>query len=269
MLPVILGAGAVVGGLLLNKASNNNERADRMNAKAFNRMGEAKRSLMAQTEKTQKSLTKLANRKKGIMRTSIKSFVELYEQIIKINLIEHGADLEPVISSITDDLPSMKQMVTVSGMAMTDRELIVTMLFSFHHGGILGSILKDSEINMKVASMRKRQANVIAAQSENEETVLKGIYEQAEAYSDLLAKMNLLLMKSIRHTRDIISANGNDRSKYTENDYKSLMTCINLAKSVKTVVDASLFDEDGEISQAVREAMELGGKYLTEMGAVR
>ena len=263
MLPVILGAGAVVGGLLLNKADSNNERADRMNAKAFNRMGEARRSLMVQAEKTQKSLTKLANRKKGIMLTSIKSFVELYEQIIKINLAEHGTDLEPVIASIAeDDLPSMKQMVTVSGMAMTDRELIVIMLFSFQHGGILGSILKDSEINMKVASMRKKQADVIASQSENEEAILRGVYEQAEAYSDLLAKMNLLLMKSIRHTKDIISANGNDRSRYTEADYKSLMTCINLAKSVKTIVDAPLFDEDGEISRAVREAMEIGERYL-------
>ena len=110
--------------------------------------------------------------------------------------------------------------------------------------------------------MRKRQANTIAAQSENEEVILKGIYEQAEAFSDLLAKLNLLFIKSLQVTEEIITRNGNNRTDYNEDDYKALMTCINLAKAVKTVVDAPLFEENGEISQAVQEAMLIGQKYL-------
>ena len=263
-LPLVLGAvGVGIIGSLLNEADNNNERATRMNARAFNRMGEAKRSLAVQNEKMRKALIKLSNRKKGIMHSSIKKFVNLYEQIINVVIDNQDEELKALCSSFQNDsLASMREMVNVSGMAMTERELVVNMLFSFKHGGIVGSILKDSEINVQVASMRKRQANTIAAQSENEEVILKGIYEQAEAFSDLLAKLNLLFIKSLQVTEEIITRNGNNRTAYNEDDYKALMTCINLAKAVKTVVDAPLFEENGEISQAVQEAMLIGQKYL-------
>ena len=39
-------------------------------------------------EKTEKSLIRLANRKKGILSTSIKNFIDLYSQIMKINFKE-------------------------------------------------------------------------------------------------------------------------------------------------------------------------------------
>lgn len=263
-LPLILGAvGVGIVGSLLNEADNNNERATRMNARAFNHMGEAKHNLAVQNEKTRKALVKLSNRKKGIMHSSIRKFVNLYERIINVVLDDQDDNLKALcVSMQNESLPSMRQMVNVSGMAMTERELVVNMLFSFKHGGIVGSILKDSEINIQVASMRKRQANTIAAQSENEEVVLRGIYEQAEAFSELLAKLNLLFIKSLQVTEEIITRNGNNRSAYNEDDYKALMTCINLAKAVKTVVDAPLFEENGEISQVVQEATAIGQKYL-------
>ena len=63
------------------------------------------------------------------MSTSINRFVELYEQIMRIELIESNTELNSLIATFTsDNLSSMKQMITVSGMAMTERELIATML---------------------------------------------------------------------------------------------------------------------------------------------
>lgn len=266
-LPILLGLGAAgLFGLTMNSVDKNNERADKMNAKAFNRMGEAKRSLMEQGEKTQNALTKLANRKKGIMASGMKRFVDLYEKLIRIELTEHDDGLEALLKSFgAEELPSMKQMVSVSGMAMTDRELVVTMLCSFKHGGILGSILKDSEINVQIASLRKKQANAIASQSENEEIVLKGIYDQAEAFSDLLAKLNFLFLRSIKTSDDIITQKGDEISRYTKTDHQQLMTCVNMAKAIKTVVDAPLFDENGAVSEAVKEAMAIGQNCLDKI----
>lgn len=270
-LPILLGLGAAgLFGLTMNSVDNNNERAERLNAKAFNRMGEAKKSLMLQGEKTQKALTKLANRKKGIMASGMKRFVELYEKLIKIELTEHDDGLDSLLKSLdADDLPSMKQMVAVSGRAMTDKELVVTMLCSFKYGGILGSILKDSEIDVQIASLRKKQANAIASQSENEEIVLKGIYDQAEAFSELLAKLNFLFLRSIKTSDEIIAQKGNDSSCYTKTDHQYLMTCVNMAKSIKTAIDAPLFDENGEVSGAVKKAMSIGQDCLEKIAEAK
>ena len=268
MLPVVI-AGIGVAGLFLNKASSNNERAERMNAKAFNRMGEAQRHLMVQRSQTEKALIKLANRKKGIMASSFKRFVELYEQVIRIDVLDNSENVE-LLGKILErfDVQEMKSMVAVSGMAMTEQELVFTMLFSFKHGGILGSILKDSEINMQIASMRKKQANAVAMQSENEEIALKEIYDQAEAVSDVLAKLNLLFLKSMKSSEKIIEQYGTDNALYTNNDKKLLMTCINIAKAVKDVVDAPLFDDEGNIGQQIQAILAEGKASLNKFSGL-
>ncbi|MBR1553599.1 MAG: hypothetical protein IJ631_06280, partial [Schwartzia sp.] len=117
--------------------------------------------------------------------------------------------------------------------------------------------------------LRKKQANAIASQSENEEIVLKGIYDQAEAFSELLAKLNFLFLRSIKTSDEIITQKGNDSSRYTKADHQCLMTCVNMAKAIKTVIDAPLFDENGEVSGAVKRAMTIGQDCLDKMAEAK
>ena len=47
------------------------------------------------------------------------------------------------------------------------------------------------------------------------------------------------------------------------------MTCVNMAKAIKTVIDAPLFDENGEVSEAVKKAMSVGQDCLEKMAEAK
>lgn len=246
-------------------ADSNNERATRINLRAINGMGEAARKAHEQEEKTKQSLLKLANRKCGILKTTMKNFIDIYEKIIKINFKENEAFVKAGNSLVNiENLNEIKHMTTVAGISMSSQETIGTMLFRGYGfmGGISGVIAKESEINISVAKMRKRQADVIAAQSETIELALEAVHDKAECFSQLLAKLNLLFMKSIQQTSTIIERNGINKKNYTEADKAALMNCINVAGTMKDLFAAPLFDETGEMSKQGLAAIQIGEKYL-------
>ena len=70
------------------KADRNNERADLINIKSFNKEEESNQLIRELEEKMSLSLDKLANRKRGILITSMKDFIEIYEKIKKIEFQE-------------------------------------------------------------------------------------------------------------------------------------------------------------------------------------
>ena len=74
--------------------------------------------------------------------------------------------------------------------------------------------------------------------------------------------MNLLFLKSIQHTDKIIDGHGFDRQNYSADDKKSLMSCINLAKAIKDILEAPLFEADGKISQQANRALVVGDEYI-------
>ena len=263
-LPLILGAGAV--GFVVNRlmaADSNNARASRMTTRALNQMGETQRKLAIQQETTAKSLLKLANRKRGVVKSSIEPFLNIYQQIMQLDMDEVDPEQKGRWNKlINQGVPTMKHMITVSGAAMSDKELIVNMLFSFKHGGIIGSIVKDSEIEVQLARARKRQAAAISEKMQNEAAVLEGIATEAEAHAGLLAKLNVFFLKSISHSADIIQRNGTNRASYSRDDRAALMTCINLAGAVYDILQTPLFDEDGNIHQEIEKTLAMGEQYL-------
>lgn len=263
-----LGVGSFVKNMI--DADSNNERAKEINAKAFNRIGEAARNLNEQEEKTRKALVKLANRKRGIITSSMENFLGVYEKIIKISFEENGRELDFNCKALTaESLKEIKHMTAVAGISMSPNEIIGTMLFRGYGlmGGISGVIARETEFNVNVASMRKKQANVIASQSETTQVILESIYETAERFSQLLAKLNLIFMKSIQYTTEIIEKNGASRKNYTMDDKAALMSCINFADAIKKVLDAPLFDENGEISQQSIVAIQTGEGYLNKINS--
>lgn len=268
-LPLVFAAiGAATFVKNIMDADSNNERAIEINAKAFNRIGEAKRKLSEQEDKTKQSLVKLANRKRGIINSSMKNFLNLYEKIIKIDFEENEKSLDFNCNTLTaENLKEIKYMTSVAGIAMSSKEILGTMLFRGFGfmGGISGVIAKEAEINVSVASMRKRQANVISSQSETTESILEYVYEKSENFSRLLAKLNLFFMKSIQHTTNIIKKNGVNKKNYTVEDKSALMNCINFASAIKKVLDVPLFDENGEISEQSITALQIGEEYLAKL----
>lgn len=101
----------------------------------------ASRKFQAQYEKLETNLMKLANRKKGIIGGSLQKFIQVHEKIIQIDFEKRPAvDVKNLILP-KENLKNISRMVEVSGIQMTDKEIIETFLFSAEYGGIICGIL--------------------------------------------------------------------------------------------------------------------------------
>ena len=64
------------------------KQTEKKNIKSFTKIAESQASLDREKEVMEKAVLKLVNRKKAVLSTSMRLFLELYEKIIKINFNE-------------------------------------------------------------------------------------------------------------------------------------------------------------------------------------
>lgn len=249
------------------KADKNDEKADSINIKAFNKIANAEKNREDKINELKMSMKKLANRKKGILSTSMNDFLSVYEKIIKINFNKNEPIREIQNNFLAlNTVNEISNMVHVSNMAMTDKQMIVTFIFNFFD--ISSLILKESEINLSTAGIRKKQSYLVEEKCNSECILYDFIVGRANKMSDLLAKLNLLFMNSIISTSNIIEENGFDRNNYSIEDKKQLMGCMNLASTIKKIIDAKIVDENGEIIEKSIEVINLGEEYLKRVNSL-
>ena len=246
-------------------ADKNNERANSINVKAMNKMGAAYRLQAEQEEKTIMSLEKLVNRKRGILNGSMKKFLEVYQQIQKINFKESQGIKELYSQGITKvEITELKQMIQVSAMPLSTAETMAAYLFK-GFGGISGIILKESEINISIASIRKKMANVIVSQVETKCVAIEAVYQRSEKLAEVLAKLNRLFLKNILTIEEILEAKGTNPENYEEKDMATFMNCVNFAGAIKNIIDTPLLELDGNLVEQSEKAIMTGEKYLNMM----
>ena len=269
MIPILVATGVATTVYDLWKADKYEKQARSVNYEAFSTVESAARELRVQYERTEQIMLKLANRKRGIMSGSLPKFLEVYRKIIKIDFQDvEKVDESAILVLQEDSIRDINQMISVSGVSMSDKEIIGTYLFSLKYGGVSGAIKKDAKINLDVAYTRSDEADVIASQTRTARIALEGIEGKADAFLKLLAQVNPFFLKSIQHTEEIIESNGFNRMNYTVDDKKALMNCINFAKAVKDILEAPLFDADGKVSQQVGHALSAGDEYLKKLQRV-
>lgn len=254
----------------LNKACEIDERAKKRNIKAFQKSGEASRKLSEYEQKTKMTLEKLSNRKKGILETSLMEFVGLFERIMQIEFTESDG-----IKEILNNLPAIIDndhqfsSVNMPKLVLNKSETAAVMLKGFLYGGPSGAlgalVIKDSEINSRMASMRLRESEVYESHTETICTALDAIMIRADKISGILTKINILFRKSSQIANDIIDKNGTNRHNYNDYEKKRLMSCINLASALKSIIDTKLLDENGVITQQSFDAIETGNEYLQKI----
>lgn len=266
MIPIILAG--VASGLIVDgfrgaiQSSSIDQDSQKRNAKAFERQIKAQALVHENQQRLDTSLQKAANRKKGILLSSMAEFLEVYEMIKKIEfqpgegIIELYDNNKRMIS-----VGEVRQMVNVVKQPMSDSELAVGLLFK----GLGGMMVEDSKRNLAVANSRVSQANVMYSQAETLSETLNAIIERAERMADILAKVNLLFRKSIKVTGQIIETNGVEHKKYNSDDRKKLMNCMNLASAVKQILDAPLLDQNCAITEEAQKALQVGDQYLQRM----
>ena len=233
--------------------------ARNVNYEAFSLVESAMRKRNSQCEKLDSTLKKLANRKRGIMSGTLPKFIAVHEKIIQINFSGRlSVDEIRNLALRPENLSGINQMISVSGVQMSDKEILGTFLFSLEYSGISGAIKTRSD-----------EAEVIAHNIDTERIAVEGINDKAEAVLKLLAQMNVLLLKSIQHTSAIIDRNGFDVNCYSNADIDDIMNCCNFAKATSDILKAPLFDSNGKLSRQIETTLSTGNEYIRRMQAVR
>lgn len=269
-IPLIVGA-LVVGGTIdafrgANECMKIDERAKKKFARAYERQAEANDLVNKKNKQAEIALKKVINRKRGILSSSMRNFLTVYEKIIKINFLQSQGMKELEGNIITaDNLKSIQGMTAISMRPMTDMELIGTFLGGGGGVGIGHAMIEDSKRNLSLANKQLRASEVVYSQAENLSLIIDTLTERSEKIANLLAKLNMLFIKSINHTNQIIDKNGFDRNNYTENDRKALMTCMNIASTIKKIIDVPLVDKQGQLAKETMEAINIGNQFLNKL----
>lgn len=244
--------------------------ARHVNYEAFTMVEAAARKLKSQYEKLEGTMLKLANRKRGIMSGTLPKFIAVHEKIIQINFDRrltvdglHSLALRP------ENVNSMNQMISVSGIQMSDKEILGTFLFSLEYGGIGGAIKKDARINLDIAYTRSDEAEVIAHNTDTARLALENIDTKANDVLKLLTQMNALLLKIIQRTSEIIDRNGFDADFYSDAEIAAVQNCCNFAKALSDMLKAPLFDSNGKLSRQVDATLKTGNDYIKKIQSVR
>lgn len=244
------------------KADKNEAKTEKINLKAFEKIAVSKEKLRKQEGDTENAVLKLANRKKGILITSMKDFITVYEKIKKVDFSESDGIRELAFSTISPAIfNEMKSSTSAAALPMTSGQIIATYIVR----GVSGVILKESERNVSVAMMRKKQASVIESQAETICVALEAIQQRADRIASLLAKLNILFRKSVETIEVIVDKNGINKFNYSRQDKEHIMACVLFAKTIKDIIDSKLLDEDGEITKQSMEAIQVGEKYLQKI----
>ncbi|MBQ8195486.1 MAG: hypothetical protein IJZ47_08970 [Oscillospiraceae bacterium] len=269
---LIATGGALIGtALQVNKSSNIDAQAMRKYAKAFSREQEAKRLIEQKEKEADDSILKLARRKKAIIDTTIKDFLEIYESVQKINF-ENGEGIKELtaLTISNADIAELNGMSVSCSKMLTEKELVVGLLFKgiALGGGIGGMMIKDSERTLSAANSQMRAANVSYSQAETIATMYDAVKDRAERMATLLKKMNVLTVKSIIETKRLLSVNGTNVKSYQPSDKVVVMNCVNFVVAMKKILDAPLFNQTGELEQQSIKAISDGEAYINQINQI-
>lgn len=263
----------------MNESDKNDARSDRIVLKSAERKFEAE-NLERETRKVyQNSTEKLANRKRAILKSSFPRFKDVYERIMKINFNEDSRGIKELFSldTLKEYNEQMNAIFLLEPMKLTDQQLVASVLVPGAAGllltgnlgiglawGLSSSIRKDSEMNITMANARKKQVTLYAQAVEAKKEAIDAVCWHLDSVSDILAKLNVLFLKSIKSTATIIEKNGYDGSNYSDEELAGVGMCMNLAKAVKDIVDMPIIDENNQVVSAAKEVIISGNAMLEQ-----
>ena len=212
----------------IDKSIELDEKAVKRLRKAYSLQHMSKVKIENALENHDIALAKLLTRKVAITQYSLKPFLDVFNKIIRIELmIDHNIVIKP----------------------FTGKEALVSLL----KGGLPGLMIDDSKRNMAIAGKHLRIAESYANNAENICTMTEHIIQEANKVSDLLGALNIILLRAIKNSNDLIHVRGFNKNNYSEEDREILRNTINIAKAIKDIIDSPVLDDDGIINNQLKD----------------
>ena len=238
--------------------------AERKTFRALERVSQAQIRNNEIKNKLEESLTRMMNRKRAILSTTMGKFLEIYKKIIKIDF--HEPEFEQSLKQLDGEMTSKLQaQITIAQTDVAMPILTTNVAIGLLTGGFLGmissSIVDDSKRSLEFARLESKKANIVVAQFDTEGLAYKGIIEYITRITNVLTKLNQIFNKALLYSEDLIRENGLDKTKYKEEERASLAACINIAVLIKDILDAPIIDENGTFKKETFVMIEKGEQY--------
>lgn len=112
-------------------------------------------------------------------------------------------------------------------------------------------LVSDSKASAKLdtAKANLAEAKTIAEGLKNMEIMAYAISRRAQMFNRLLMKLDSYLAPLIYEMENIIATKGGDFSKFDENEQETIAKAVSLVKSVKTILDTPIIDDNGGVTE--------------------
>lgn len=243
-----------------DKSNKMDEAALAKRSKAYTREAEARDLIYQKRSAADKKMQIVAKKKRAVIESTLPRFIEVYQQIQKIDITISDKN-ELAVYSKFQASNAIQTMQLVTQKPLTDSQLITEYIFK----GIGGMMIADSKRNLSAAKSQLSAANVVYTQAQSVAEVYDAIIGRAERISSLIMRMNAMFLSSIFEAEKIIAQNGTNVRAYNKQDMGVLMTCVNLAGAMSDIINIPVLDENGELCQAAVEMIQTGEAYIEQM----
>lgn len=112
------------------------------------------------------------------------------------------------------------------------------------------------------------KAKVFKKQARNIGITLKGIFTRANQLTELLQQLDVHFVKQVQQLEAIIKARGVNWQDYSEVQQKEIYKCVQMAQTIKVILDSPLLKQEGDLDEASEKVLEDGNRYLQMLSQV-
>ena len=291
MVPLLLGAAAIWGISNVAEAESNANAANKMNKEASELAQRAYNKVNTSHERMMNVLDDLGDNK---MRTSVAigmagEFIEDITKVLKQNRDTKSLrelDEAGINENLLSQMHTLSQQAQQHGtndikqMDVSENENAVC-VFGALGGAALGfgvvaipamfiySFMKSDEAEAAYyeAKTRVDEAKVYAERCNNMSTLFNAIATRGQQIDDLLHRLNEYFVPAVEALSQTMDNFGNNYALYNTEAKMTVHYSFQLAQTVKTIVETSMFQEDGTINPDMDMTLEIGEQTMALLDA--
>ena len=112
------------------------------------------------------------------------------------------------------------------------------------------------------------KAIAFKAQAKNIGLALKAIFIRANQITELLKSLDRYLVKYVDLMTKIVDKKGCDWNNYDTLEKQNIYKCVQVAQTIKVILDTSLLNENGELDDATEALIRDGESYLRKLNSI-
>ena len=237
------------------KAIDLSQKALRRRENAIQIEMDANRKLREEEEKTEKSILKLYNTKKGIISTSIKEFISVFNPISELSFLNLSTNqIMKNEIDLKENMIDIYESVRIYERPLTNNQKILSVLCG--PMAIMYADIKQEEQALAYANQQMKAANLYEQAVESQILVLQGIAKENELLRDKLKELNVLLRSGIESSNNLIMKYGNNDNLYSDDDIKILRWTIQIADTIQKLSMSKLYNQKGELDENIQKILE-------------